>query len=155
MMKSKWKYLVVGVVIVVIVGGIFFVQKNKESNNPPKETETFQNEYYVNYPNVKNIVKCLNISTDKVKVLDETEERLLFCFQSNNYDQYIKTLENDGYKYELWDGTIVSMYEFDINGAKARITVLSDIDAYKEDHKDDEYLKEVTNQNIICELTKE
>ena len=157
MMKSKWKYLVVGVLVVAIVGGIFFVQKNKESNNPPKEAETFLNEYYVNYPEVKNMVKYLNISSDEVKVLEETENKLIFGYHEDSSDEihrkYVEMMENDGYKDELSDGTVVSAYTFNIKGTQLIIRLLSDIDGFKKDN-DDEYLKEVTNQNVICELTK-
>ena len=157
MMKSKWKYLVVGVLVVAIVGGIFFVQKNNESNNPPKETETFLSEYYVNYPDVKNMVKYLNISLDDVKVFEETESRLLFGYHEDSskelHRKYVDMLENEGYKWDLSDGTVVSAYTFNIKGTKLSITLLSDIEGFKNDN-DDAYLKEVTNQNVICELTK-
>ena len=157
MMKLTWKYLVLGVLVVAIVGGIFFTQKNKESNNPPKETETFLNEYYVNYPDVKNMVKYLNISLDEVKVLEETEDKLIFGYHEDPSDEihrkYVEMLENEGYKDELSDGTVVSAYTFNIKGTQLIIRLLSDIDGYKKDN-DDAYLKEVTNQNVICELTK-
>lgn len=85
-------------------------RKNNENNDedknivveePVDNPETFSNENYNCYPKVKNIVRYLDLSPEEVDVHDES---ILSIYN------YVKMLEKEEYKMNLYDGTISSTF---------------------------------------------
>lgn len=138
--------------------------KNIVVEEPVDNPETFSNENYDCYPKVKNIVRYLELSPKEVKVLTHTNKRLVFCLYAKEVDvhdesilsiyNYVKMLEKEGYKMNLYDGAISSTFVLEKENQKVSITTISNIESWKEENKDKEYLKDIENQNIVCEINE-
>ena len=131
----------------------------------PKTDEDFSGEYFKNFPDVKNIVYYLELEKDCETVLHQDEEQLIFCFSVDenvdvhdesivSYANYIRGLESEGYQLTLRDATISQTFELENNDNTISITIISDIDKFKEVHTDISNIDKITNENILYELTK-
>lgn len=138
-------------------------EPTKEEDNTPVKTETFLKENYISFPKVKNIVQYLKLSPKKVKIISQTNKKLVFCFTENVTDEqnesvpsvanYVRGLEKDGYKMNLLDGTISQTFVLEKEDIKLSITSISVLDEWKKVHKDELDTKKITTENTVCEVS--
>lgn len=126
------------------------------------EHETFLEDEYIDYPGVKNIVKYLKIDSQDVKILHQTDQRLVFCFYREDEDvhdetvlsvyNYIKELEKQWNKEALpYDGTISSTFVLEKDNYELKVKTIYDVETWKKDW--DEYdTKDMKDENIVCEV---
>lgn len=98
--------------------------------------ETFNNEYYINFDEVKNIAHSLNVPLENVKTLKESDQRLIFCFEKSvsedmTCDDYRRMMIEDGYEWTHLDGTISSTTLLKKDQYEVTVTETSDISAWK------------------------
>lgn len=155
------------------------VQEMEKKTEVPVKYENFLEEDYVDYPGVGNVIKYLKINPKDVKILHETDQRLVFCFYQEDADVHDQTTISV-YNYirqedaknmvgvELYDGTISGTFELSYDDDYiCKITKISEteIESWKADVKDwwnqneenkkDEYnIDLITNENTVCIIKK-
>lgn len=134
------------------------------------DNETFLNEYYINFPEIKNMVHYLGVSPDMVTMMSQTDKKLQFFCTIDldvdvhdetiiSYTNYVKNLEAEGYELTLYDGTVVQEFELTNDTYTINITILSDPQLWKKDvidTGDGEYenLDMLENENVIFTVTR-
>lgn len=149
-------------------GGSETNNNSKNGNEVPREstvvkTETFSKENYDSFPELKNIVSYLKLSAKDIKILNQTDKRLVFCLTQkesiNPHDEsvpsiynYVKLLEKDGYQMNLLDGTTSSTFVLEKDKYKLSIITISNIEEWKKDNASELNTKDITNENVVCEI---
>lgn len=146
-------------VIILLVALFMFTGCSRQK----VKTESFSNEYYVNFSEVKSIINYLKTSPNEITVLKEEKDRLVFCLTVDDsidvhdetivsYVNYVRLLEKDGYIMSVLDGTISSTYVLEKDKYKVSITTISNIEEWKKDQKDMGTSK-IKDQNLVCEIS--
>lgn len=120
------------------------------------EHETFLEEDYVDYSGVKNIIKYLKREPEDVTILHQTDRKLVFCFsyeETNLLHNYVKEVEKEKkIKSKVYDTTLSSTIELIYDNYIIQITTISDLEKWKETHKDEFDVDLIEDENIVYEV---
>lgn len=164
-MKKILYVLLCGVLLLA-----FSACTENNDNEPPQNkksgtyNEDFSGEHYKDFPDVTNIINYLKLDPAKeVLILSEEEgQTLTFCFyvededksSSPTYKHYIKAMEKSGYRLTVLDATISQTLTLEDKQHLIEMTVVSDMDSYKEVHKELKNADKIKKENLIFSITK-
>lgn len=167
---SNMKKILILILVLVISNGCGITNEKKDTKNDLptqneilEQTETFTNEYYVNFSKIKNIVYYLELNPKSVKVLEETKNKLKFCMivdeKTNTQNEsilspenYVRLLEKEGYQVNILDGTISQTFILEKDSYIISLTKISDIDNWKKEHQNDVGVHNISTENFVCEI---
>ncbi|WP_249029581.1 hypothetical protein [Tannockella kyphosi] len=102
---KKWMKGILGVVFVLLISGC-----GQEEEEVVFEEETYENEYFMNFKEVENMIEYLSIDGSTVIEVEDNVDELFFFFenQEDNYMDYLQLFVDRGYTLDGSDGTTVS-----------------------------------------------
>ncbi len=117
--------------------------------------EYFANEFYVNYPEITNIIDYLKIDVHTIEKLLDSKNELAFRFKNTSTDEvlyaYIHQLELNGFEVEVYDATNSSTYL--ISQKNIAMEIMTTIDMNEGITPDDEGdLEQFTENDVFCKI---
>jgi hypothetical protein len=173
---DDWGYSVLRIIIffIIVLFAVFVIGCTENSVQPydiDEETATIDFDkikHFENFSGVPNIIYYLGLDENSVTVLSENENQLTICFVADtwidvhdrtivSYANYVRGLEEIGYKLTLYDATISQTFALENNEYEVNLTTT--IDEYKEEFKKAragivENIDKMQTENILFQISK-
>lgn len=129
---------------------------NKDIQTSTTDSQTKEN---IEMPTLNTIEKQLGISVKDMNILEQKDDYILFSFFDDNFtisENQARYLEGIGYQMTLYDGTISSTFVMEKGNQKISITIISELNAWKEVHQDEMNVNAINdNENCVYEIVNQ